>query len=148
MLTDDELDFEDDFGDLGDLDGGVAANMTTEELERELQLEFGEVEEEKSKQQVTEHKKDSVIEFDDLDDGEIIETEAQAPAAASGTEKKSSAETTTKQGIKKPESLNNALESPARPQNQRYNKFNNTGFNKNNYYNQQQQFTPEMMAMK
>lgn len=135
MLTDDELDFD----DFGELEGQqVTAEMTNEELERELALEFGDVDHPSSstqEQQTKEIKNDAVIDLgedDDLDEGEIRESEEEKQATADKEEKSSS------DAAKKSEALNKPLSSSSRP----YKKYNNTGGFKNNFYNQP--FAPGM----
>lgn len=137
MLTDDELDFD----DFGELEGQqVTAEMTNEELERELALEFGDVDHPSSsstqEQQTKEIKNDAVIDLgedDDLDEGEIRESEEEKQATADKEEKSSS------DAAKKSEALNKPLSSSSsRP----YKKYNNTGGFKSNFYNQP--FAPGM----
>lgn len=62
MLEDDELDFE----DFGDLEEYESQGLTTEELEKQLALEFADIPE-------TAEKKDAVVDLGELDDGEIVE---------------------------------------------------------------------------
>ncbi|KAI8062368.1 uncharacterized protein B0P05DRAFT_247294 [Gilbertella persicaria] len=71
MLTDDELDF-DDFGDLGEVEG---TELTTEELEKQLELEFdtGEKEQVPEKSETKEHEKKQGEESNDgLEPGEQV----------------------------------------------------------------------------
>jgi hypothetical protein len=167
MLTDDELDFE-DFGDLGELEG---PELTAEELEKQLELEFAKETEQvvaeptEKPTTTTADVKDVVVEFEE---GEMNEAEIKASEKAN---------------IKKPEEtkreeIKTSVEQDSRPSNQqqqqqsqqqqqqqqqqRYNNnrgnYNNgqgyySNYNGNNdYYAQQKQqqlkYIPDSMAMK
>ncbi|CAO3627687.1 unnamed protein product [Mucor hiemalis] len=128
MLEDDELDF-DDFGELTEFEG---QEMTTEELEKQLAMEFPDlpldlepvepavVEKPVISQPTTEEKK---VVKEELDEGEIVEETEPTTTTTATTESE-----------KKFAALDKPLEAASRP---RYNNNNHFNNNNNNRYNQQ-----------
>lgn len=123
MLEDDELDFE-DFGELGEFEG---QEMTTEELEKQLAMEFPDLPIEDN---VTEQEENSTKKEEE---GEIKQQD-------------STLESTPKPPVKKTESTEPSGSRPRYQQQQEQNSINYKRSNNNNYYNQQQQ--QPMMGMK
>lgn len=135
MLTDDELDF-DDFGDLGEVEG---PELTNEELEKQLELEF-DLENNfagSDDQTIT-----TTTHQVETEPGEQVSTEKQDKPTTAAT----TTTTTTAQTLDKPKPSPSTFTQHQKPY---YNKFtprfnNNTNFYPPNQFN----FMPNAMAMK